>query len=299
MFNLSIQPYGGLGCRRQMTWGAVVVGVAGTAYSAYNASQADTPQYGSVQAPQVMSGQDAYSGAQNWLGSNGYGSQLTAQSNALNQIATPQAAQQYYSSFQPTSFENALAQQQFQNVWPQQQAFMQDQLSKSGMSYSPVEAATLGQAYGNTATGIGEYLNTQANNRANTVLSSNLSINPMNYLSPIADANQNASGKNAQNSMNAQMTNNSADYDNQLMNYKQQLAQGQAIGSIASSIGGGMLQSGMFSGGGNTAQSVSSSPSDTSGSSSPYSASGSYGQNLSSGIMGGSPELMKTTQSVY
>lgn len=192
-----------------------------------------TPQYPTVQAPTVMTGSDAYNQAQNFYSQN-YPDLLTAQSTALNNANNPN----YYASFQPTSFEQALGNQQFQNIWPNEQAAMMQQQSLSGQAYTPGASQAIGNAYGNLSTGIGEYLNTQANNRATNAIGAGLGISPQNLLSPYAVLATGQSNAQAGLTQNANTQNASASYDNQLANYNQGLAQSVGIGSLAGGAAG-------------------------------------------------------------
>lgn len=197
----------------------------------------DTPSYPTITAPTVATGSDLYNQAQNFFTQNGYGDLLNAQSTALGNANNPN----YYASFQPTSFEQALGQQQFQNIWPDEQAHIMDALSKSGMAYSPAAATTIGNAYGNLATNIGEYLNTQANNRATNAIQAGLGINPMNFLSPYADLGAQQSNQQGTFDIQAQLHNADANYANSVANYNQGLAKNGAIGTAVGGIGGFLL----------------------------------------------------------
>lgn len=194
-------------------------------------SKGKTPQYPMVTAPTVATGSDLYNQAQNFYQQN-YPSLLSAQSNALQNANDPN----YYQQFQPTSFEQALGNQQFNNIWPDEQALIKQQLSQSGLEYSPVLAETSGRAYGNLATGIGEYLNNQGNTRATNAIQAGMNINPSNLLNPYAQLGAQQSNQQGQFNMNAQEQNAGANYANQVQNYNQSNAMTSGIGSI---LGGG------------------------------------------------------------
>jgi hypothetical protein len=203
------------------TWGGVAMGVGSIAAAGIGASAAGKAgKGGGIQYPNAK---DIYGQAIPWANEN-FPLQMGAQNSALQQLQTPQSIMQYYQGFQPTSFEQALAGQNFQNIWPNQQAYINNILSKSGMMYSPVAAQTLGNAYGLTATNIGEYLNQQANNRANISLQARLGINPMDYVNSYANTavgqgNQQANANYAQ-------------------SMAQLLGQQQAMQQLGSSVGG-------------------------------------------------------------
>lgn len=200
-------------------------------------SKPDTPQYPDIQASQVVSGQDATNQAMQ-LAQQYFPQQMGAQAQGLNDLSMGNA---YYQQYQPTSFEQALGNQQFQNVWPNEQAAIMQQLSNSGMAYSPVAASTVGNAYGNLATNIGQYLNTQADTRATNNLNALLGINPNNYYGPISNAITGQSNQQAQLSQQANVQNAGADYSNSLANYQQGNATNGAIGTAVGGIGGFLL----------------------------------------------------------
>lgn len=179
----------------------------------------------------IPSASDLYSQGQNWFQNNGYGGLLNAQSNALSNANNPD----YYSRFQPTSFEQALGNQYFQNVWPDEQALIRQQFSQSGLSSSPALAETEGRAYGNLGTQVGSYLSDQANQRAMGSINAGLGINPMSFLSPFAQQGSEQSGQQA----NLATAQANAQYQNALANYQYNQQQNQGIGGlIGAGVGG-------------------------------------------------------------
>lgn len=197
-------------------------------------SKPDTPQYQTITPEKVVTGQDATQQAMQ-LAQQYFPQQMGAQAQGITDLGMGNA---YYQQYQPTSFEQALGNQQFQNIWPNEQANIMDSLSKSGMAYSPVAATTLGNAYGNLSTGIGEYLNTQANNRATNNLNALLGFNPNNYYGPISNSITGQSNEQAQLNTQANMQNAGANYSNQLANYQQGNALNGAIGTGIGAVGG-------------------------------------------------------------
>ena len=164
-----------------------------------------------------------------------------ARESALNDLNNPN----YYSSFQPTSFEQALGNQQFQNIWPDQEAYMRNALSQSGMAYSPVAATTLGNARGNLGYQIGSYLADQGNNRATNSLNARLGIDPMSQiLNPYVGVGQDQGNQNTmmQNQYNQQLA--QAQYQ-QAMNKANQRS--GMIGTLGT-LGGAALGTVMFPG---------------------------------------------------
>lgn len=200
-------------------------------------SKPDTPQYPNVDPAQVVTGQDATNQAMQ-LAQQYFGPQMGAQAQGLNDLSMGNA---YYQQYQPTSFEQALGNQQFKNIWPDEQAQIMNRLSQSGMAYSPVAAQTEANAYGNLSTGIGEYLNNQANTRATNNLTSLLGFDPNNYYGPIANRITGQSNEQAGLNQQANMQNANAQYSNSLANYQQGNATNGAIGSALGGIGGFMV----------------------------------------------------------
>lgn len=197
-------------------------------------SKPQTPTYPTIQPSQVVTGADATNQAMQ-LANQYFAPQMGAQAQGIADIGQ---GTNYYNSYQPTDFAQALGNQSFQNIWPNEQAQIMDQLSKSGMAYSPVAATTVGNAYGNLATNIGEYLNQQGNTEATNNLSALLGINPNNYYQPISNAITGQSNQQAGLNQQANIQNAGAQYSNSLANYNQQLGTNGALGTVAGGIGG-------------------------------------------------------------
>lgn len=202
-------------------------------------SKPSTPQYPQITPSQVITGQDATTQAMQ-LAQQYFPQQMGAQAQGLNDLSQGNA---YYEQYQPTSFEQALGNQQFQNIWPNEQAQIMDSLSKSGMAYSPVAATTLGNAYGNLSTNIGEYLNNQGNTRATNNLNALLGINPNSYYGPISQTITGQSNEQGQLNQNANIQNAGAQYSNSLANYQQGNATNGAIGTGVGAVLGGVAGS--------------------------------------------------------
>jgi len=63
-----------------------------------------------------------------------------------------------YETFQPTSFEEALATKEFEQAWPSVKETTLGHLTQTGFAYSPYAAATLGKVKGGMEVDIGKYL---------------------------------------------------------------------------------------------------------------------------------------------
>lgn len=192
------------------------------------------PTYNPPPPPTLPTAQELFSQAQSF-GNQNMPNAMGAREGALTDLQNPT---QYYSGFQPTSFEQALGSQSFQNIWPDQQAYMMNLLGKSGMASSPVAATTLGNAYGNLATNIGQYLNTQANDRATGSLNARLGIDPMaSIMNPFANVGQQQGNSQANLQYGYQQALAQQQYQQQMNQFQQQAAAAKMMGQI-SPLGG-------------------------------------------------------------
>lgn len=94
---------------------------------------------------------------------------------------------QFYESFQPTSIEQALGNQYFQNVMPEAERGIKAGLSMSGLEYSPLLGEQLGMARGKLGYDVGSYLSNLGNDRARYSLSSRMAIDPTTTYMPAAN----------------------------------------------------------------------------------------------------------------
>lgn len=163
-----------------------------------------TPQYNPPPAPKYPTADELYGSATKYAKEN---SPLAfgARETALADISKGNA---YYEGFQPTSFEQALGNQYFKNVWPAQEESIKHGLSLSGLDSSPILASMLGKARGQTEFDIGSYLTQQGNQRAVESLNYR-NIDPNTMISPYVTTGMNQGNKQVD-----------ADYD-----YQQQMAQ--------------------------------------------------------------------------
>lgn len=138
-----------------------------------------------------------------------------AREGALTDLSKGNA---FYDQFQPTSFEQALGNQYFQNVAPDMDATIKNGLSMAGIESSPVLSAQLGKAHGDLGFNIGQYLSGLGNQRAQYSLSSRMGIDPMvSILQPYANMGQQQGNAQA-----------NLQYD-----YQQQMAQAQLQQELA------------------------------------------------------------------
>ncbi len=191
------------------------------------------------QAAKFKTADELFSAAINWARNNNPNA-LNARESALSDL---QRGNDYYAGFQPTSFEQALGNQQFANVMPDVERSIMQKLSMSGIESSPILAEQIGKARGDLGVSIGQILANLGNERARYSLSSRLGIDPSsvydNYLT--TDTNQ------------SNMQSNS-DFQRALMEYQNAMGDYAAkeknrmggISSIGSILGGGV---GLLTGG--------------------------------------------------
>lgn len=200
-------------------------------------SSRKTPTLQLPQAPQYRQAQDIYGEAKKWgLGEMplAYG----ARESALSDIGKGAA---YYSQFQPTSFEEALTNQYFQNVYPGMERAIKGGLSLSGMESSPILAEQLGKARGQIGFDIGEYLSNLANQRAQYSLESRMGIDPYSILNPYANLTTLQSNKQLEAQYDRDMQQAIQQYQQELAGEQERKAKIGSIGSLLGMAAGGLL----------------------------------------------------------
>lgn len=167
-----------------------------------------TPSYNPPPPPKLQTADELY-GAATKYGQEQFPLAFGARESGLSDLAK---GNQYYEQFQPTSFEQALANQYYQNVWPQTERSIKHGLSLSGLDSSPILARELGRAQGELGYNIGSSLMDLGNTRATNSLNARLGIDPMSSII----------GPHVNTGMNQGNAQAGLDYD-----YAQQLAQVQ------------------------------------------------------------------------
>lgn len=219
-------------------------------------SQRTAPVYQPPQPVYAMTGQSGIQQGYN-LASQLFPYQMNAQAQGIQDI---NQGASYYNNFGPTSLSEAIGNQYMNNIWPQQQAMISNQFANSGMQNSPALANTMANAYGNLATGVGQYEQGISEQNATNNLSDLLSINPNSYYQPmtndiLSQSNVNTELQNQYNQAVAQ-----EQYQQSYNKYAQQNALASTIGQI-SPIGGqiyGATSGTSLSALGGTAQTLSS-----------------------------------------
>lgn len=190
------------------------------------------PTYNPPAPPTLPTAGDLYNQANSfWQNTNP--TLYNAQSNAVKNSTDPN----YYNSFQPSSFQSALGNQYFKNVWPDTQAFMKNQLSQSGMINSPGASQAMGNTLGNIETGIGQYLSGIGQQQANTGIQAGLGVPLSGLLNPFVQTGQQQTTNQANLDYGYQQAQAQQQYQQAMNQYQQQAAFANTLGQI-SPIGG-------------------------------------------------------------
>lgn len=164
----------------------------------------------------------------------------------------------YYSQFGPTSFEEALGNQYFQNIMPDIERSIKHNLSLSGMASSPALADLIAKERGRIGFDVGSYLANQAQTRATQGLErQNLlasmgeqralnslnyrNIDPFSMITPFVETGMNQGNAQAQMDYQYSLMKAQADLQNAIQRQKERGAMGSTIGSILGGAGGFFL----------------------------------------------------------
>lgn len=197
----------------------------------------DEPEYNPPPAPTLKTAQDIFDESIGFAKAN-YPQAYGARETALADIAR---GQDFYKEFQPTSFEEALGNQYFQNIFPDVERQTKQALSLSGMEYSPILAELLGQRRGELQTNIGEYLSNLGQSRAQYSLQSRLGIDPYAVSGPYAQTAVNQSNSQAQLDYEASVARAQADYQNALAKSKEKQSKVTALTTIGGAALGALF----------------------------------------------------------
>jgi len=160
-----------------------------------------------------------------------------AREKALGYMDTPQSTMDYYSQFQPTSFENALSNQYFQNTFPDALKQMRHRQSLSGFD-TPEYAMQEGELRGKVGFDIGSYLSNLNNTRATNNLSTMLGIDPNTMISPYVSNAISQGNAQAQLDYQGALLQAQVDFQNALQEAKEASSMASMIGSGIGAIGG-------------------------------------------------------------
>ncbi len=195
----------------------------------------DKPEMPTVSAPKYKTAQEIYAEAIPFAKENyplAYGAREGALADLLKGTS-------YYESFQPTSFEEALANQYFANAYPEIERATKHTASLTGMESLVPEL--LGKRTSELGVSIGEILANLANTRAQSSLSSRLSIDPYSVTGPYANVDLSQSNAQAEADYQAALANAQAEYQNAVAEANQKAAGISSIGSVLGGVGGFMV----------------------------------------------------------
>ena len=153
----------------------------------------NSPSYSPPPAPRLRTAEELFGSATNWARTNNplaYG----AREGALADINRPE----FYSGFQPTSMEQALGSQYFQNIMPDIEKSIKHNLSLSGMASSPILSRQIARERGQVGYDVGKWLSDQGNQRAQYSLGSRLAIDPASVYGPYLNTDTGQSNSQAQ-----------------------------------------------------------------------------------------------------
>lgn len=196
----------------------------------------DPPEIYVPPPPKLPTAEEIFNEALNFNREN-FPLSLEARENALGVLQTPESIQDYFSGFQPTNFEQALASQHFANVLPDVERSIKHNLSLSGIESSPVLARELGRARGDLGVDIGQYLTNVGNARGASALSAQLGIDPNMVIAPFAETGINQGNTQAQLNYGNDLMQAQADFQNALQDYQRKFALGRTIGFFSPAIG--------------------------------------------------------------
>jgi len=193
----------------------------------------DEPKQEAPAAPQYKTAQQLFDEAMGYAKTN-YPQAYGARESALGDIAKGNA---YYESFQPTSFEQALGNRNFQDI----DRIIKQSLSMSGMESSPILAEQRAKA----GTDIGEFLTNLGNERARYSLNERMRIDPDAVMSSFLDTNMGQSNLQTGSDYENALLKASIDYQNALKEYQNKQAgitggMGLAGGGIGALIAAGL-----------------------------------------------------------
>ena len=188
----------------------------------------EAPEQQMPAAPKYKTADDLYTAGINWAKQN-YPEAYGARESALSDIENPD----YYSKFQPTSFESALGNSYFSNIMPDIERSINQQASLRGLEGTVVPMEAIAKQRASLGTTIGEYLSNLGNTRASNSLSARLGINPGSIYSPYTSTDTSQSNTQTGSDYQYALMKAQLDYQNAMNDYQQKQA------GISSMLGAG------------------------------------------------------------
>jgi len=199
-------------------------------------SRPDTPQINIPDAPTLPTVDELFGGATDYARTT-FPNHFNARESALGDLSTPESTMDFFNSFQPSSIEEILGNQAFENIFPDVSRGIKHDLSLSGIESSPILAQQLGRARGELGVDIGNILLQQAQKRAYTNLEGRLRQDPMDTILPHVQTGSTQSTNQANLTSQAQMAQAQAQYINDNNEFQRQMEFARAVGQI-SPLGG-------------------------------------------------------------
>ena len=196
-----------------------------------------SPSYNPPAPPQLQQASTFLPKATDWAKQNFAGA-YGAREGALQDLSK---GVEYYQGFQPTSLEQALGSQYFENVMPDIERSIKHSLSLSGIASSPILSQQIAKARGDVGVNVGQYLANQANQRAQQSLVSRLGIDPSSVYGPYLNTDVNQSNQQAGLDYNYAQQKAQADYQAEMQKYNQKKAGIGALGTGLGALAGGLL----------------------------------------------------------
>jgi len=163
----------------------------------------------------------------------------------LRDIRSLEASPEYYAQYGPTSFEEALGNQYFQNIIPDLEASIKHNLSLSGMYSSPILAEQIAQARGRVGYDVGKYLADLAQRRAElgiqgrqAALMAEIGIDPASVYGPYLETDIQQSNLKSLAEYQGRVADSQAGFQNALSDWQSAGSLGSLIGSGIGAIGG-------------------------------------------------------------
>ena len=193
-----------------------------------------TPQI-NINVPKLPTAEEIFQQSLQF-GQQNFPNSLGARESALGDLATPQSTQQFFGGFQPTSFEDALSNQFFQNTIRDVERSIKQNLSLSGTASSPILAEQIARARGELGVGIGSKLLDVSNARGLTSLQGRLGVDPNSVLNPFVQTQIGQSNAQANFDFQKQLVEAQNNLQRQI---EEQRSRSSGISTIGSVLGAG------------------------------------------------------------
>jgi len=169
-----------------------------------------------------------------------------AREGALGDISTPESTTAFFEGFQPTSLEEALAHEQFKQLFPEGEAGTFERstnqlLSQRGLQGTAIGPELIGRAEQDAQIQVGEFLRGLAEQRAVGNLNARLGINPINDLGPQAQLGGQQSRQQGNFDFQTGLAKAEAEFQNALNEFNRKQAFSKTIGTIGGLAGGALF----------------------------------------------------------